>query len=222
MAPRTHAAHFGANTAQRARVLSYPAVMQHRVSWILGLSLFAIGCGDGSNSSSGSGEGSGSGGGDSTTNATMPGTSASATEAMTSAATGGTVDDTSTTASVDGTSSGTSESSSSSSGPAESSSSGAPEGPVYPPCMNDADPPCPEPFDHCYTFLPREYSVCSQMCREDEDCPQPQSGDAPAVCAGQADDECVLDCADGATCPDGMECVDVGGTGMFLRCAWPV
>lgn len=192
--------------------------MNHRMSWILGVGLFAIACGDDGTPADGGSGSSGSGTEGTTGTTVTPTTMNPTTEAMTSAATTSGPDDTSTTAAVD--SSGTESSTSASTGPAESSSSGAPpEDPAYPPCMPDADPVCPEPYDHCYGFFPDGYSACSQMCMDDAECPQPQSGDAPAVCAGPGGDECVLDCGGGATCPDGMECVDVAMG--IMRCAWP-
>ncbi len=169
--------------------------MKHRMSLILGLGLFVIGCGDDGGTAEG-GSGSSSGTEGNTTSTTMPTTMQPTTEPMTSAATTttGGPDDTSTTASVDSTGSeGSSGGSSGSTGPAESSSSGEPPGdPAYPPCMVDADPVCADPYDHCYTgLMPGSgFSVCSVMCMDDAECPQPESGDAPAVCAGPNDDEC--------------------------------
>jgi hypothetical protein len=102
----------------------------------------------------------------------------------------------------------------------EGSSSSGGEEQLYPPCMLDEDPMCERPYEVCYDFLAPEYSVCTLPCEQDEDCPAPASGEAPAICAGQMDDQCVLDCADGATCPDGMEC-QVVVMGMVERCLWP-
>lgn len=101
-----------------------------------------------------------------------------------------------------------------------SSSDSGGEMPTYPPCMLGMDPVCPRPYDNCYESLAPEYTACSVTCMDDADCPLPTTGDAVPVCAGQMDDQCVLDCADAAVCPDGMECRDVAG-GMFLRCLWP-
>ena len=99
------------------------------------------------------------------------------------------------------------------------SSSGGSGDPLYPPCQFDADPVCEEPYMACYDFA-MGYSACTSPCENDGDCPQPTTGDAPAVCAGPMSDQCIVDCANGETCPDGMECVAVAG-GMFNRCLWP-
>lgn len=119
------------------------------------------------------------------------------------------------TSSLDTSSSGPLESTTSTSG---SSSSGGEE-PLYPPCMLDEDPVCPRPYEDCYDFLEPDYTVCTQPCDQDEDCPVPASGDATAMCAGQGGNQCLLDCSDDATCPDGMECQQIAG--MFFRCLWP-
>jgi hypothetical protein len=98
-----------------------------------------------------------------------------------------------------------------------SSSSGGDE-PLYPPCMLDADPVCPRPHEECYEIDP-DYTVCTLPCQDDADCPQAASGDAQPECAGPGGDQCVLDCSDGETCPDGMECQQGGGNSD--RCVWP-
>lgn len=139
----------------------------------------------------------------------------STTDATTDVITTMAMDGTSTTSPEPGTSTGPM--------PPESSSSGdtGNEGPLYPPCMLDEDPPCPRPYEQCYEFLAPDFTACTLPCEQNADCPQPATGEAEAVCAGQNEDQCVLDCSDGATCPDGMECQQVGGGGMFERCLWP-
>lgn len=102
-------------------------------------------------------------------------------------------------------------------GSSESTGGGEPS---YPPCMPMSDPECPRPYMACYEFAGPDHSVCTAPCGDAGDCPDATSGDAEVVCAGQSGDQCLLDCSGGATCPDGMECVDVAG-GMFFRCAWP-
>ncbi|MCB9717919.1 MAG: hypothetical protein H6712_28985 [Myxococcales bacterium] len=99
------------------------------------------------------------------------------------------------------------------------SSSGEPPDLPYPACNLAATPPCPEPYDRCYDSAPG-YTACGITCVDDSECPAPLTGDAVATCAGPQNDICVLDCAGGVVCPDGMECVDVVG-GAFHRCVWP-
>lgn len=93
--------------------------------------------------------------------------------------------------------------------------------PAYPPCTPDADPVCPDPYDHCYSGLMpgAGHSVCSVMCMDDAECPLPDTGDAVPACAGPMGNECVLDCGGGAACPDGMDCVEI--VMGIERCAWP-
>ncbi len=92
--------------------------------------------------------------------------------------------------------------------------------PTYPPCMPMSDPECARPYMQCYEFSGPDHSVCTAPCGDVSECPEATSGDAEVVCAGQNGDQCVLDCSGGATCPDGMECLDIA-EGMFFRCAWP-
>lgn len=191
-----------------------------RLALLCSALLLTSACGDddgtaeGGSGSSDTGTGSGS---TTMSPTTMPSTM---TDSMgTNSGTGSTSsDDTTTTTPAD--SSGTA---GSSGGSSESggSSSGDPEDPAYPPCMPDAEPVCPEPYDGCYDFVGPDFSVCTQTCMDAEDCPQPATGDAVAACGGPMMNQCVLDCSGDATCPDGMECVPVGGGGMILRCAWP-
>jgi hypothetical protein len=156
-----------------------------------------------------------------------PASAGSGSEGSGTTGTTGTPDTTTdviTTMTTDGTSA-TSLEPGSSSGPVPSESSSSSEtgdeGPLYPPCMLDEDPVCPRPYEACYEFLAPDYTACTLPCEQNADCPQPATGDAPAVCAGQNEDQCVIDCSDGAACPDGMECQEVGGGGMFERCLWP-
>lgn len=56
-------------------------------------------------------------------------------------------------------------------------------------------------------------SVCQQDCMDAGDCPAPPpTGDAPVTCgeanAGNAGNECYLDCSGGDLCPLGMYCYD--------------
>ncbi|MCX4247369.1 hypothetical protein [Paraliomyxa miuraensis] len=101
-----------------------------------------------------------------------------------------------------------------------SSSSSGGENPLYPPCVLDGGPECTKPYEECYDSAAPEFTVCTIPCDEDSDCPEPSTGNAEVVCAGQGNDQCLLDCSGGATCPDGMECQQVGPGGMFNRCLW--
>jgi hypothetical protein len=83
--------------------------------------------------------------------------------------------------------------------------------------MLDADPVCPAPYDLCYDFI-QNFTVCTSPCGDATDCATPATGDATVVCAGQGGDQCLLDCGNGETCPDGMECQSIMA---FDRCVWP-
>ena len=50
-----------------------------------------------------------------------------------------------------------------------------------------------------------EMSVCTVECNVDEDCVAPETGDPIVKCNGSPA-ACVLECADGEACPDGMVC----------------
>jgi hypothetical protein len=63
--------------------------------------------------------------------------------------------------------------------------------------------------------------VCSKHCNAVCDCwAAPATGNAPVACValvpGDPDQSCVLDCSNGETCPDGMECLDT-----LSICVWP-
>lgn len=63
-----------------------------------------------------------------------------------------------------------------------------------------------EPFCDAYPDASvAELNVCVPGCEMVEDCPVPATGDAIVTCIG-APAGCVLDCSNGETCPDGMEC----------------
>jgi len=179
----------------------------------LTLSLMLPGCGDDGTPQGGSEESSGSGSGSSTGSTTADPTTTPMTGATSTGMADSGTDAGSTTPATDSGSadSGSGESGSDSTGEEES---------VYPPCMPDADPVCPRPYEVCYEFAGPDHSVCTHPCERSDQCPQPSSGDAVAVCAGQDFDQCLLDCSDDATCPDGMECLEIGDA-EFFRCAWP-
>lgn len=91
---------------------------------------------------------------------------------------------------------------------------------TYPECMPDADPVCPKEYDDCVQLMQGNYNFCTVTCEGPDDCPDPSSGTAIAICGGPNQDRCELDCGDDATCPDGMECIGVGPGMTFMRCAW--
>ena len=47
-------------------------------------------------------------------------------------------------------------------------------------------------------------------------------GEAVPACGGPLMDQCVLDCADDAACPTGMDCIAVDPGMTIFRCMWPV
>lgn len=94
---------------------------------------------------------------------------------------------------------------------------------TYPPCEPLGLPQCPEPWEGCYIGSTLTHNVCTMACENaEEDCPAPNGGTAVPACGGPLMNQCVLDCAGDAMCPDGMECiaVDIGMT--IARCMWPV
>lgn len=176
----------------------------------------ALACGPNAESDTGDESGSGSGSGSDSGATTTPNpttTSTTNTSAMS---------ETGTTAPGDSTSTGnaTTDADTSSGGNSESSS-GDPPPASYPPCEN-ADPPCPEPYDQCFGGGGGGGGWCTFSCMDAGECPEPSSGDAVPVCEGpMGNDVCMLDCSDGATCPDGMDCQGFGPMGQFMRCTWP-
>jgi hypothetical protein len=102
----------------------------------------------------------------------------------------------------------------------------------YGPCLNDlggVDPVNVCGANHFCVADPHPYEVTaciSQACVDACDCPAPPAtGDAVVTCAsitsGDMINDCYLSCANGETCPDGMECLTDGG-GDPLLCATPV
>ena len=67
------------------------------------------------------------------------------------------------------------------------------------------------------------YQWCGQTCDSAQQCPLPESGNAPPICTfGLGEGRCALDCFDySTTCPDGMTCEAIGtGQGTVYRCMW--
>lgn len=63
--------------------------------------------------------------------------------------------------------------------------------------------------------------VCAKRCEDVCECwAAPATGNADVACVALVDGDpnrtCVLDCASGQTCPDGMECLDT-----LSICVWP-
>jgi hypothetical protein len=59
---------------------------------------------------------------------------------------------------------------------------------------------------------------CSAPCTMDGECSAPAGATARPLCATSLD-ACSLDCADGASCPNGMECIDTTpGDQVTMRC----
>ena len=109
-------------------------------------------------------------------------------------------------------------------GSSDSASTGQPDA-TYPPCPEGAKD-CPDEFPECMGAAVTPGGVggiswCTAECQDASDCPEPTSGDPELVCRG-GDKRgnpgvCMLNCSEGQTCPDGMQCAPFGG-GMV--CAW--
>lgn len=92
--------------------------------------------------------------------------------------------------------------------------------PPYGDCVNDGGAQCEGGI--CISDNPGDPSFggCNPPCTAVGDCPPAPSGDAPPACVditGDMNNECILDCSGGETCPDGMVCID-----QFGLCAWEV
>jgi hypothetical protein len=151
------------------------------------------------------------------TQGTMSASMSDTTTMTTTTAT--TTDTTETTVADSSGTSGGGSSGGGSSGSDSGSTGGAGNG-VYDPCAAN-DPQCPE-GTMCQQVAQGDYNFCTIPCDTEDDCPAPSSGDAPVNCGAppMQQTRCQLACTMGETCPDGMECVEVGG-GAFALCAWP-
>lgn len=70
-----------------------------------------------------------------------------------------------------------------------------------------------------------EQGFCTVTCEDATQCPASPGGTATVICGGhesvQDANVCILDCSAGATCPDGMACVDRSPTMPGPReCSW--
>ena len=106
-----------------------------------------------------------------------------------------------------------------------SSTGGVPS--TYGPCdlTDPTNPTCEVEGEACNVVVPMNAEdpfihFCGPTCvaKDPASCPAPESGDAIAACIVIAGDECFLNCAGMATCPDGMECVDFYG--LLDVCEW--
>jgi hypothetical protein len=84
-------------------------------------------------------------------------------------------------------------------GGSSSSGTGGGDG-IYEPCEGMGM--CPGDLE-CHMF---DLGICTQACDNDDECPDPASGDATAEC-GDTSNQCVLNCQGDATCPEGLECI---------------
>jgi hypothetical protein len=148
---------------------------------------------------SGSGGGSGGGGGNAGTNASMAGTNGGAGvsgEGAGSAGTGGTSGDSGGGAGMTGDVDAS----------MPEAGTGGTQAPPVP--MNVPYAPCKGPSD-CTAFglqceAPLGKGFCSTSCTNDNDCPQPSTGNALPSCTSNG--YCALVCFGGITCPDGLSC----------------
>ena len=87
--------------------------------------------------------------------------------------------------------------------------------PAYGDCGNDPTT-CADGI--CLTAGLGTWAVCTPTCINSADCvPPPVTGTATLTCvdvAGAPGNECLLDCSNGETCPDGMICNEAE------ICAW--
>jgi hypothetical protein len=96
----------------------------------------------------------------------------------------------------------------------DDSSTGEPAPAGYGDCANEPTEVACTPEETCAYDVAPPGRVCAQPCQDASDCPPaPRSGSATATCRSG---ECVLDCAEGSMCPDGMACAQ-GET-----CTWPL
>lgn len=70
-----------------------------------------------------------------------------------------------------------------------------------------------------------QQGFCTKTCETAMDCPVSPGGTATVICGGhesvQDASVCILDCSNGATCPEAMACVDRSATVPGVReCSW--
>lgn len=89
--------------------------------------------------------------------------------------------------------------------------------PAYGDCINNVGAAC-EGGNCIVTNMEGSAGWCAPACDAVGDCPVPETGTAEVICTDVTDDmmnECLLNCAEGLICPDGMVC-DAG----FNICIW--
>lgn len=155
------------------------------------------------------------------TDGTGSGATMSASSASISSSTDGMTDGSATTTAPDTSDSSDTGGSTASTGSDAGSSSTGGEETTYPPCDPRMEPPCPAGYDACYDVIPG-YNVCNVIdCETPDDCPPANGGEAEVLCIPFEGGTCVLDCPGGLACPEGMECILLGQSGVE-RCLWPV
>jgi hypothetical protein len=86
---------------------------------------------------------------------------------------------------------------------------------AYPWCSTDNEYACPRGIFGFGGFDCTQGCFCIENCAVDADCPVPATGTAVPVCSDQGpgteNDRCVLPCAGGEICPDGMTCAPEWG-----------
>lgn len=82
---------------------------------------------------------------------------------------------------------------------------------LYSQCLQDAD--CPG-LSGCATYTEEGQvnpsdGFCTQLCSSNAQCSADVGGSATPLCNDSMNAFCQLDCSEGKTCPDGMECLEL-------------
>lgn len=88
--------------------------------------------------------------------------------------------------------------------------------PNYPWCSSEVDT-CGRAFGGGNDCL--DLCFCAEACEDASSCPTPETGNPEVICGDQGfgSDTCLLSCADGQTCPNGMVCDEESYPGL---CMW--
>jgi len=72
-------------------------------------------------------------------------------------------------------------------------------------------------------FMEGDHDMCLPDCGADLACRLPDDATAVAECIAPVGMRCMLNCAGGASCPGGTDCVEIpiGGGNSVYRCLWP-